>query len=223
MEMANMETMTTEKVVGRRRGRPAGQSDVLEPEEIKQVLDSVKDRRTAQGSRDYAILLTLANTPMRRGELVRLNVEDVVDRGQKSITYKVLKKRSGHVAWMNLPISDECHAGITAYLRKWKIDSAEAQGTPLFYTLGTHGGYIRKRLTAKAVDCLVSRCARSAGILKRITCHSWRATYLTIRAGKHDPQTLMGLSGHSSLGSILPYLRSSEAKRREAALSVAFA
>ena len=208
--------------LGRRKGRPVGQSDVLDAEEIKRVLASVSDRRTTKGSRDYAVLLVLANTPIRKGELVNLNVEDLVSRGQKFITYKALKKRSGRVAWMNLPISDECYSGILAYFKKWNIDPSKDQQIPLFVTMGQRGGYQRRRITPKAVDLIVARSVQAAGILKRITCHSMRASYLTLRAGLFDPQTLMGLSGHSSLSSILPYLRSTEAKRVEAALSVTF-
>ncbi len=104
-----MEITATVTIAGRdcgRKGRPVGQSDILDPSEIRQVLASVRNREGQQGSRDYAILLVLANTPIRKGELVRLNLEDLIDRGSKFITYKALKKRSGRVMWMNLPISD---------------------------------------------------------------------------------------------------------------------
>jgi integrase/recombinase XerD len=205
-----------------RRGRPTGQSDVLTGDEIERLLESVKDRRTTEGARDYAVLLMLANTPARKGELVALNLENVkAQGGAYSISRKALKKKK--TVWITTPIDAEVYAGITAYVRKWNLDpTRDAQG-PLFFTLGGRGGYERKRLTPKAVDCLVAKYASLAGITKRITPHSFRATYLTLRSEGHRPETLATLSGHASLASILPYLRSTDEERRSAALSVAFA
>lgn len=207
---------------GKRQGRPTGQSDVLTADEIKRLLEAVRDRRTTEGARDYAILLILANTPARKGELVALNLENVkAQGGAYSVSRKALKKKKQ--TWITTPIDAETHAGIMAYVHKWNLDPArDAQG-PLFFTLGGRGGYGRQRLTPKAVDCLVSKYARLAGITKRITPHSFRATYLTLRSAGNKPETLATLSGHASLASILPYLRSTDQERREAALSVAFA
>jgi integrase len=220
MEM-KMEITTMEKT-GRKPGRPTGQSDVLTADEIRQLLGAVKDRRTTEGARDYAILLMLANTPARKGELIALNLENVkAQGGAYSISRKALKKK--RTAWITTPIDANAYAGFMSYARKWNLDpTRDAQG-PLFFTLGGRGGYERHRLTPKAVDCLVEKYARLAGITKRITPHSFRASYLTLRSQGHKPETLATLSGHASLASILPYLRSTDEERRNAALSVAFA
>jgi integrase/recombinase XerD len=214
--------MEMKQKTGRRPGRPTGQSDVLTADEINRLLQVVKDRRTTEGARDYAVLLILANTPARKGELVTLNLENVkAQGGVYSISRKALKKKKP--TWITTPIDAEAYAGIMAYVRKWNLDPVnDAQG-PLFFTLGGRGGYKRGRLTSKSVDCLVKKYARLAGITKRITPHSFRASYLTLRSQGHKPETLATLSGHASLASILPYLRSTAQEREEAALSVSFA
>lgn len=203
-----------------KRGRPVGQSDILTVKEIQTLL-SLPDKRTKEGARDYAVLLALANTPMRKGELVRLNVEDLIDEGQKYLSYKGLKKHSERPYWLKIPIADAAYLGIKRYLQT-EYGKSLSNGTALFMTLGKHGSYSKGRITPKAVDCIVSKYVEQAGILTRITPHSFRATYLTLRAPGRDPSTLLSLSGHTGLKSLLPYLRATEERRREAALAFEF-
>jgi integrase len=184
---------------------------------------ALPDRRTKEGTRDYAVLLVLANTPMRKGELVRLNVGNLIDEGQKHVTYQGLKKRSEKPYWLKLPIAENVYLGVKRYLQLEHGDNPPSADAPLFLTLGKHGPYDKQRLTPKAVDCLVERYVRLASIEKRITPHSFRATYLTLRAPGRDPATLMTLSGHSSLQSLLPYVRATAERRKEAALAFTFA
>jgi integrase/recombinase XerD len=200
-------------------GRPVGQSDVLEPAEIRKIL-SLPDRRSKDGIRDYAILLVLANTPMRKGELICLNVNSLIDEGQKFVSYKGLKKKSGRPYWLKIPISDEVHRGLRRYLESDNPAGVPAD-RPLFLTLGKHGPYEKSRITAKAVDCLVGKYVGLAKIAKRVTPHSFRATYLTLRAAK-DPWTLTSLSGHSDVKLLNPYVRRTEQRKREAALLFSF-
>jgi integrase len=49
-------------------GRPKGQSDFLESWELQKIV-GLPDRRTKDGMRDYAVLVLLANTPLRKGEI----------------------------------------------------------------------------------------------------------------------------------------------------------
>ena len=212
--------------VKRAAGHPTGQSDDLTSEELSRIV-ALPDRRTKDGLRDYAVLLALSNTPMRKGELVRLTVGSLVDEGSKKfLQYKGLKKRKKAGAeskpkpyWLKIPITPKVFEGIMRYVQSENKTGQLVHETPLFLTLGKHGAYEKRAITPAAVDGIVRKYATLAGIKKRITPHSFRATYLTLRARTHDPATLKSLSGHSSLASIMPYLRSSEEKRSEAALS----
>jgi integrase/recombinase XerD len=46
-------------------------------EEEAQAIFRVPDRRTLQGKRDYAILLTLLTTGLRKAEICNLKIEDL--------------------------------------------------------------------------------------------------------------------------------------------------
>lgn len=198
------------------RGRPVGQSDILTEEELQRIME-LPDRRTKQGARDYAVLLVLGNTPMRKGELVNLNKENLIDEGQnKFITYVGLKKKSKKPYWLKIPITNEVYDGI----KRLESDRSEAPSNPLFRTLGKHGPYVSQRITPLAVDLIVEKYVKEGGINKRITPHSFRATYLTLRGG--DPFVLQDLSGHDDIQSLMPYVRNREEKKREVALSFSF-
>lgn len=212
--------------------RPKGQSEELTPEEVELFL-KLPDRKTKVGKRDYAVLLTLANTPMRRRELVSLTVGDLVDHGSvKLVTYKGLKKRkkAGVLKqkpyWLKIPVTAVVFEAIQNYVRTAHRGKPN-HAAPLFMTLGIHGPWPRRGITIDVVDNIVERYAEKfekvTGVRKRITPHSFRATYLTMRAPGRDPATLLGLSGHSDIRGLMPYIRSSEKKRQEAALAFSFA
>jgi len=211
---------TEEKLnVSRKAGHPVGQSDDLSADELRKIL-ALPDKRKKDELRDYAVLLVLANTPMRKGELVSLKLGNLVDEGKTQyLTYVGLKKRSKRKYWLKIPIGQKVYEGIRRYVESENKSAKLEHDAPLFFTLGKHGPYTKKKITPRAIDKIVHKYVKKAGINKRITPHSFRATYLTLRAKGHDPASLLGLSGHASLAGLSPYLRGSEEKRREAALS----
>jgi len=202
--------------VSRSRGRPVGQSEDLTADELTKII-SLPDRRTRQGLRDYAVLLAFLNTPMRKGELVRLKVGNVIDEKTETfITYEGLKKRSKKKYWLKIPIEREVFDGIVRYIKSEYGARRLKASEPLFYTLGKHGPYQRRPITPWAIDLIVQKYVRLAQIQKRITPHSFRASYLTLR--ESEPiGALLGLSGHASAQGITPYLRASQEKKRKAA------
>jgi integrase/recombinase XerD len=62
-----------------RRWRQSGIHTFLSPEEVERVL-SATDRSTPRGCRDYAILLLLARLGLRAGEVVLLELSDILWR-----------------------------------------------------------------------------------------------------------------------------------------------
>ncbi len=207
-----------------RVGRPLGQSDFLEADEVKKILELPK-RNTRQGLRDYAILLVLSNTPMRKGELKNLKVGNLVQSSPCAIEYALLKKRGAKqkVRRVRLPIPDSVFAALQRYLKSEYKNEKLTADLPLFRTLAKHGNCTKQALTAKAVDCLVMKYTRLAGIKKRITPHSFRATYLTLRLDKGvSPSTLKELAVHESLSSTEKYLRTNMKRIQEGALAIKF-
>jgi integrase len=203
---------------GKRKGRPVGQSDDLTAEELQHMM-TLPDRRSKQGARDYAVLITFGNTAMRKGEMVSLNTENLVDQGEKKyIDYKALKKRSDQPFWVRVPISNKVYDGIKRYS---DLDHQRTPSSPLFRTLGKHGPYEPGRITPAAIDLIIQKYVDQAGIRKRITPHSFRATFPTLRK-HHDPWTLQKLGGWGSVTSVMPYVRETEKEMEEAALEFQF-
>jgi integrase len=211
---------------GRRPGRPRGQSDFLEPEELKRLV-GLPDRRTKDGLRDYAVLVLLANTPLRKAEICSLRRGNLVERGGRSwIEYRILKKRKirQQDRWKEktahgiIPLRPEVAAAITGYHRSEFRRESDNPDNPLFMTLGKHGLADKKGITARAVDLIVAKYARASGIMKRITPHSFRASYAThALASGMDIKTVSLLLGHESAASTEPYLRSNLERMSRAA------
>lgn len=217
--------------VKRGRGRPLGQSDDLTQEELE-ALVKVPDRRSKKGLRDAAVILLFANSPMRKGEMCALDVGNLLDEGAKKfISYKALKKRkrrnkeTGEIEtkqkpyWVKIPIDARVFDVIIRYVQAEHKGKRMDRTAPLFQTMGTRGPYKKRRITSWAIDAIVSLCAKTAGINKRVTPHSFRASYVTLRSTIADPKTLQDLGGWSSLNGVMPYFRSSEKKKFEAAMA----
>ncbi len=211
---------------GRHPGRPRGQSDFLEPAELNRIV-GLPDRRTKEGLRDYAVLVLLANTPLRKAEICSLRRENLVERGgQHWIEYEIKKKRKVRKQhrWTErpargiIPLRPEVHGAIRGYHRSEFKRGSDNPANPLFMTLGKHGPHVKRGITPKAVDLIVAKYARLAGIAKRITPHSFRASYATHLLGSGmDLKSVSILMGHSSTAATEPYLRSNLERMKRAA------
>lgn len=204
----------------RKAGHPVGQSDILTPDEIRKIL-SLPDKRKKDELRDYAVLLVFCNTPIRKGEMVKLNVSNLIRRGKSCfIHYAVLKKRKTEKreVWIEVPIPVDVYDVVIRYVQSEYKNRKIPSDAPLFFTLGKHGPHEKRRITPRAIEKIVAKYKRKAGINKRLTAHSFRATYVTDR--KHiPPGTMIQITGHKDIKGLSPYLRSSKQEVAEAALS----
>lgn len=208
-----------------KRGRPHGQSDFLEAAELRQLVN-LPDRRTKEGLRDYAVLVLLANTPLRKGEIAMLKRGNMVNTGtQTFIHYVVEKKRKvrgkgqekHRVIENTVPLRKETYEAIIKYHEAEFKGTDADQDNPLFMTLGKHGNCVKQAITAKAIDYIVSKYAQLSGINKRITPHSFRASFATHALDKGaDLKTVSELLGHASILSTQPYLRSNIERKQKA-------
>lgn len=151
------------------------------------------DRRTLQGRRDHAILCVLLSVAIRESELCGLDIGDL----GKKWGHMVLSVRRGKG---NKPRS----FGIPNAVSKVIADYLEMRGTtkpddPLFLTLGKRGAR-PSRITAKAVDYLISTHARRALISKNVTPHLLRHCACSFAlANGASPAEVREMAGHSSL------------------------
>lgn len=82
---------------------------LLSPEEVERILSAV-DRSTPKGRRDYAILLLLARLGLRAGEIVFMELKDILWRTGEIVVRGKGKKRD------HLPLPSEVGEAVALYL-----------------------------------------------------------------------------------------------------------
>ena len=167
--------------------------------------------------RDYAILLTLLTTGLRKAEMCSLKVEDLKTYRNQAVVDVIGKGQK----FRRIPLETKTLIAIQEYLK------VSGNGTdldhPIFYTLGKHGSYEEKLLTPKAVDCLVKSLAKKALIRKRVHPHVIRHTFATTLLDKgNDLRTVQALMGHSHIRTTEAYLHSTDDRKVEAIESLQF-
>ncbi len=186
-------------------------------EEEAQAMLLVPDRRTLQGKRDYAILLTLLTTGLRKAELCNLKVGDLKTYRNQAVIDVIGKGKK----FRRIPLNSSALVAIKDYHK------ATGNGTdpdyPLFQTLGKHGPYQERGLTHKAVDCLIQSVVKKALIQKRIHRHVMRHTFATtLLDNGNDLKTVQALMGHSHIRTTERYLHSTDDRKVEAIRSLQF-
>jgi integrase/recombinase XerD len=186
-------------------------------EEEAQAMLRVPDRRTLQGKRDYAILLTLLTTGLRKAEICNLKVRDLKTYRNQAIIDLIGKWKR----FRRIPLKTETLIAIQDYLK------ANGNGSDpnhsVFNTLGKHGPYEETCLTHKAVDCLVKSMAKKALIRKRIHPHVMRHSFATTLLDNGvDLKTVQALMGHSHIRTTERYLHSTDDRKVEAIRNLQF-
>jgi integrase/recombinase XerD len=186
------------------------ETEFLTEEEVAAIL-RIPDRRTLQGKRDYAIIITLLTTGLRKAEICHLKVKDLKTYRNQAVIGVIGKGNR----FRRIPLKGETLIAIQDYLKAGKNGTDPSH--PLFRTLGKHGPYEQAGLTPKAVDCLVKMAAKMALIRKRIHPHVMRHTFATTLLDKGvDLKTVQDLMGHSHIRTTERYLHSTDDRKVEA-------
>jgi len=192
------------------------ETEFLTEEEAQAIL-RVPDRRTIQGKRDYAILLTLLTTGLRKAEICCLKVEDLKTYRNQAVIDVIGKGK----IFRRIPLKTETLLAVKDYLKT--IENGTIPGHPLFQTLGKHGPYQERGLTHKAVDCLIKSVVKKALIQKRVHPHVIRHTFATtLLDNGNDLRTVQALMGHSHIRTTEAYLHSTDDRKVEAIQSLQF-
>lgn len=186
------------------------ETEFLTEEEAAAIL-RVPDLRTLQGKRDYAILLTLLTTGLRKAEICGLKVQNLKTYRNQAVIDVIGKGKH----FRRLPLKGGTLLAIQDYLKTGK--NGTDPDCSLFRTLGKHGPYEPSGLTPKAVDCLLKAAAKKALIRKRIHPHVLRHTFATTLLDKQaDLKTVQELMGHSHIRTTERYLHSTDDRKVEA-------
>ncbi len=198
-------------------------SEFLTADEAKALL-RVPDRRTLKGKRDYALLLLMLSSGLRKAEVCSLSTENLTTYRNQTVV-DVIGKGQKH---RRVALTNEVMEAIIDYQKAMKIAGprpvTDPDVRPLFFTLGERGKTEPVPLTHKAVDCLMRRVKKAALLTKRITPHTTRHTFATSLLDKGvDLRTVQELLGHSHIRTTERYLHTSDDKKIDAVARLQFA
>ncbi len=181
---------------------PERQIEIIDYADLERLLQAPKGSNL-RNLRDQAILETLFSTGLRLSELCGLSRYLDFGRGEITVRGKGEKLRL-------VFISARAKKSLKNYLEK-RGDADEA----LFISL-TKKGQAIGRITPRAVQRLIDRYARQAGIGKRVTPHSFRHAFATdLLINGADLRSVQELLGHSHISTTQVYTHLTNKELRE--------
>lgn len=159
------------------KGFPQSQESALKglsDEEARKIL-ALPKRNSRSGALHNAVLHCLLYMGLRKGELLDLRMGDLgEERG-----IQVLKVRGkGHRVRI-LPLSKTVKASLEHYFFACRRDKLKTEEPMFLPTKNPRTQELMKRMNPNAITYIVVRYARKAGILKKISPHSCRATCIS--------------------------------------------
>ena len=188
------------------QGEDMSQARVLNPQELRRVLDHVATRR--HSARNRAMLLLTHYAGMRVGEVAALRINDVLNsdntiKSEVRLMPDQTKGKHARTVYLNERMQKE----LASYIRCLRIkDTAR----PLFYTQKQSG------FSANSLAQYFFYLYRNVG-LDGASSHSGRRSFLTGLANKGTAiHILKSLAGHRNISTTASYLYSNPSQLRAA-------
>jgi site-specific recombinase XerD len=181
-------------VKGFKNGLTESPHRALRKNEAKELL-AIIDRSTKKGKRDYALLMLLLRTGIRRSEAANLTLADLqMEQGHHIAVIRHGKGNKRRIA--KLPV--DVHRSIIEYIEAVGL---KGEKQPLFVTFRKGDHPQTGAMNGLDIQLLVEKYAKEAGIGK-LTPHGLRASFVTLTleagakleqvqyaAGHADPRT----------------------------------
>ncbi len=169
---------------------------VYSVEEIKRIEEAV-DTSTVLGKRDYAMILLASRMGMRSGDIVKLTIEDVLNRTDLDI----IQTKTGNL--LHIPLISEVKSAIDDYLSV----RPESQTTMLFITTCAPYNPVTTSTIRVALRKYISLAGIDYGNRKRGP-HALRASLASSMVNNDiSYETVRKVLGHSSNSAIKHYAR----------------
>ncbi len=163
----------------------------LTGDEINRLL-AAPDTTRWQGLRNRAILEVIYSSGIRVGELVGLDLDDLIlDEGMIRVRGKGMKER---YAFLGHYATEALSAWLNERSAILDRHSDKVKGNPVF--LGSTG----TRITARSVERMVEKYIKETGLNRKVTPHTLRHSFAThlLNAGA-DIRSIQELLGHKNL------------------------
>lgn len=181
----------------------------LDPDDQRRFLRAAAQRPS---SRDRAIALTFFYTGLRLAELAALDADDVAVSARRG---RVTVRSGKGDQYREVPLNSACRDALS----EWALDRTDLLESddvdPAAWWLSRTGS----RMTPRAIDLVVRKIAKSAGL--ELSAHVLRHTHITnlIRSGS-DVVLVAEIAGHRRLDTTRRYSLPSEADRDAAVEAV---
>ena len=182
-----------------------GKTPVLSADEARQLLESI-DSSTVIGLRDRALIGTMIYTFARVSAVVSMSVDDYYQIGKRS--WIRLHEKGGK--FHEVPAHHKAQEFLDGYLAAAGI--APDSDAPLFRTaIGRSGILSTKQMSRRDTLRIVKRRIATAGLSKRICCHTFRATGITAYLENGGTiEKAQAIAGHESPRTTKLYDRTSD-------------
>lgn len=187
---------------------PGRSVEALSRDEVERLFSTVA--KTKNAIRDTAIVETLFSTGLRVSELCSLN-RDQVDLVRLEFMVRGKGKKPRIVF-----LSERARDAIKKYL-----DSRDDNLSPLFLNMGKGMkkdvlSDEKRRLSRVSIEAIVSKNARIAGIIKKVTPHTLRHSFATeLLSNGADIRSVQEMLGHSSITTTQIYTHITDKKLKE--------
>jgi len=181
----------------------------IEQGELSALIQACVNDNSPAGIRDAAIIALAWSTGLRRDEISRIELTDLVNKTEASLDIAIIGKGGKvRVAYVN--------DGALAALLDW----IELRGNDLgrlFVEVNKGGRIGAGSLSGEALRKILDKRSREAELSKPLTWHDFRRTFAgNLWDAKIDGVTIQKLMGHASQNQTAKYDRRPEAARRQA-------
>lgn len=176
----------------------------LTPKQVRQMIDILrpKSEHDVMAVHDRAVLLVLATTGMRVGEVVKMRTTDIVKVGEHYVVRNILSKHDKDAR--EVPISEETVQAIEDWLHVRPVQSAYV--FPDSIRKPWSKGFVLfddAHLSRVHALNIVRRVGRNIGI-PNLKCHDFRR-FVGTQLAKENPRVAQKVLGHSSIETTMKY------------------
>ena len=192
-----------------RRTAPRKAGTLSKPNSLSALIKACVSDTSPAGIRDAAIIALAWSTGLRRDEISRIELHELVNKTEEGLDIAIVGKGGkARVVYVN----DGPHAA----LMDWLELRSNNRGA-LFVEINKGGNIVGGKLSGEALRKVLDKRSREAELSKPVTWHDFRRTFAgNLWDAKIDGVTIQKLMGHASQNQTAKYDRRPEATRRAA-------